>query len=60
MVVSTPWEWIVAEFIHLWEGGLGANASALLRTAAPADAVVSIIGAALQRYLTGKPPAQPQ
>lgn len=114
-------ERIVTEFLRLWEGGAGANASALLRTAAtvdriarlvreavfpgvveavvsrtgldpaeaplrvafvasqlsglaitryvleleplasaPADIVISTVGATLQRYLTGELPSRPR
>jgi AcrR family transcriptional regulator len=119
--IDTLGERIVGEFLRLWEGGAGANASALLRTAttadqiaelvreavfpgvvdaavtragldpveaplrvafvasqlsglalvryllelgplatAPADIVVSAVGATLQRYLTGELPSRPQ
>ncbi|MBQ0893413.1 TetR family transcriptional regulator [Micromonospora purpureochromogenes] len=36
-------ERIVAEFLRLWEGGAGANASALLRTAVTADQIAGLV-----------------
>ena len=41
--VDTLGERIVAEFIRLWEGGAGANASALLRTAATTDHIARLV-----------------
>lgn len=41
--VDTLGERIVAEFLRLWEGGAGANASALLRTAATGDQIARLV-----------------
>ncbi|MGB2566957.1 TetR family transcriptional regulator [Micromonospora citrea] len=41
--VDTLGERIVAQFLRLWEGGAGANASALLRTAATADQIARLV-----------------
>ncbi|AXH93623.1 TetR family transcriptional regulator [Micromonospora aurantiaca] len=41
--VDTLGERIVAEFLRLWEGDAGANASALLRTAATADHIARLV-----------------
>lgn len=41
--VDTLGERIVAEFLRLWEGGAGANAGALLRTATTADQIARLV-----------------
>lgn len=41
--VETMGERIVAEFLRLWEGGAGANVSALLRTAVTAEQIARLV-----------------